>query len=62
MFFGDVPVAEAEGAILAHSVSLPGATFRKGRRLSGADIEALKAAGHDAVTVARLDAGDVAED
>ncbi len=62
MFFGEVPVAEAEGAILAHSVSLPGATFRKGRRLSGADIEALKAAGHDAVTVARLDAGDVAED
>lgn len=62
MFFGEVPVAEAEGAVLAHSVALPGARFRKGRILSPDDVAALKNAGHSAVTIARLDLDDIPED
>ena len=34
MRFGDLPLAEAEGAILAHSVRAGKLAFRKGRRLS----------------------------
>ena len=34
MIFGRMPVAEAEGAILAHSVALPGRSMKKGRVLS----------------------------
>jgi len=62
MKFGPVPVAEAEGAILAHSVSLGDRRLRKGRWLSGADIADLRKAGLDSVTVARLGPGDVHED
>lgn len=62
MFFGEVPVAEVEGAILAHSVTLPGARFRKGRILSANDVTALQDAGCTAVTVARPDPDDVTED
>ncbi len=61
MRFGPVPVAEAEGAILAHSVRLPDGVLKKGRLLSGDDIAALTSAGIDRVTVARLSPGDVAE-
>jgi molybdenum cofactor cytidylyltransferase len=62
MFFGEVPVSEAEGAVLAHSVTLPGAKFRKGRVLSADDVAALGKAGLAGVTVARHDPDDVAED
>ncbi len=62
MKFGDVPVAEAEGTILAHSVKLRDTTLKKGRILSARDIEALTAAGLRSVVAARLDAGDVGED
>ena len=62
MRFGEVPVAEAEGAILAHSIKLATIALKKGRVLSRADTEAIAAAGIAAVTVARLDAGDVGED
>lgn len=62
MRFGEVPVGQAEGAILAHSVPLDGGRFRKGLVLTAADVAALAAAGVGQVTVARLDAGDVAED
>jgi molybdenum cofactor cytidylyltransferase len=61
MRFGPVPVAEAEGAILAHSVRLPGGVLKKGRVLSDADVAALAGAGIERVTVARLAAGDVSE-
>jgi molybdenum cofactor cytidylyltransferase len=60
--FGSVPLAEAEGGVLAHSVALPGTRLRKGRVISAEDIAALTAAGHDALVVARLDPGDVGED
>ena len=62
MFFGPVPVREAAGGILGHSLSLGGERFRKGRLLSAADIAALERAGHASVHIARLDDGDVAED
>ena len=62
MRFGPVPVAEAEGAILAHSVPLAKGRLRKGRVLTGDDLTALAAAGRDEVIVARPGPGDVAED
>ena len=62
MKFGEVPVGEAEGAILAHSLRLGGTALKKGRVLSAADLEAIAAAGLDRVIVARLDPGDIRED
>ena len=38
MIFAEMPLAEAEGALLAHSVKIKGGAFRKGRRLSPAEI------------------------
>lgn len=62
MRFGEVPVAEAEGAILAHSLRLGTAALKKGRVLSHADVDAIAGAGLATITVARLEAGDVGED
>lgn len=62
MKFGPHPVAQAEGAILAHSVAVAGGRLRKGRVLDAADVGALHAAGHEHLTLARLDADDVHED
>lgn len=62
MKFGAVAVAEARGAILAHSVATPGGRLRKGRILEDADIEALAQAGLTKVTVAQLEPGDIHED
>ena len=45
MKFGPVPIAGAEGAILAHSVGLPDGRLRKGKILDPADLERLEAAG-----------------
>lgn len=61
MKFGPVPVSDATGAILAHSVDLAGKRLRKGVTLEASHIAALTAAGHDTVIVARLDADDVHE-
>ncbi|MEW5728781.1 MAG: NTP transferase domain-containing protein [Pseudomonadota bacterium] len=62
MKFGEVRVDEAEGLILAHSLRLPQAMLKKGRVLGAADIRALKLAGINFVTGARLEDGDVGED
>jgi molybdenum cofactor cytidylyltransferase len=62
MKFGSVALDSAEGAVLAHSVGLTEGRLRKGRVLTGADIDALRAAGHQEVTVARLDPEDMSED
>jgi len=62
MEFGPLPLAEAEGAILAHSVPLPGGRLRKGTCLGAADLAALAAAGHSSVIAARLGPDDVGED
>jgi molybdenum cofactor cytidylyltransferase len=62
MRFGEVAVAEAEGAILAHNLKLGPTALRKGRILSAADLEVIASAGLSAITVARLEEGDVGED
>ncbi len=62
MIFGEMPVAKAEGAILAHSVKHAGGMYKKGRVLSPDDIAALEASGIATVFAARLEPGDVAED
>ena len=62
MIFGDVPVAEAQGLILAHSVRLPGRAFKKGRVLSAEDIAVLLEAKIETVSGARLEPEDVGED
>lgn len=62
MQFGDLPLTEAEGAILAHSLTLPGAVFRKGRVLSADDLAALRTAGFQTVAAAKLEAEDASED
>lgn len=62
MLFGPVPLDQAIGAVLAHSVILPGGRLRKGCVLGPAEIAALRAAGLTKVTVARLDQDDVPED
>ena len=62
MRFGEVSVAEAEGAILAHTLRLGTTALKKGRVLSRADVEAIAASGVPAITVARLDPGEIGED
>ncbi len=62
MKFGPLPTAQAEGAVLAHSVALEGrARLRKGRVLGQDDIAALHEAGVGEITVAVLEPGDVDE-
>lgn len=62
MTFGAVPVAEALGTILAHSLKLDNGVLKKGVILQADNIAALQSAGHDTIVVARLDAGDLDED
>jgi molybdenum cofactor cytidylyltransferase len=60
--FGRVPLAEADGAVLAHTRRLPDRVLRKGAVLDAGAIAALRAGGVAEVIAARLDPGDVAED
>lgn len=62
MKFGQLPLDEATGAILAHGVRHAAGLFKKGRVLSAADIKLLCEAGVDSVYAARLEADDVVED
>jgi molybdenum cofactor cytidylyltransferase len=62
MEFGSLPTAEAEGAILAHSVRSGGVAFKKGRVLSADDVAALGRAGIRQVVAARPGEDDVHED
>jgi len=62
MIFADLPVLDAVGALLVHSVKVGKLAFRKGRKLSPDDVRALAAAGRATVTVARLDRDDIGED
>lgn len=62
MKFGAIPVAEAQGAILAHGIYSPGIAYKKGRVLTAADVAHLRGAGHDTVMAARLGSEDVPED
>ena len=62
MIFGEIPVDEAEGAILAHAVQAGGRRLKKGRVLSAEDVLALREAGLTRVIAARLAPGDLGED
>ena len=62
MRFGEVPVVEAEGAILVHSLRFGRTALKKGRVLSAADVNDIAAAGIDEITVVRLEPGDIRED
>jgi len=62
MRFGPIPLDQAEGAVLAHSLPVAGGRLRKGKVLEADDLAALAATGRRDVTVARLDAGDMLED
>jgi len=60
--FGPVPLSQAEGAVLAHSVALSSGRLRKGLVLTAQQLSAMQAAGMETVICARLDPGDVGED
>ena len=62
MQFGEVPVRQAEGAILVHSLRFGKTALKKGRILSAADLVEIAAAGIDEITVVGLEPGDVRED
>ena len=62
MFFGPLSLSEAEGAILAHSLRLDGIAFKKGRRLSADDVDALRKAGIAEAIAAKLSDSDIGED
>ena len=70
MNFGPVPVGEALGAILAHSVQAAKRPYgdhkryklSKGTLLEQVHLEDLQQDGVESVTVARLEEGDVHED
>ncbi|WP_170784662.1 molybdopterin-binding protein [Ruegeria lacuscaerulensis] len=62
MKFGPVPVAEAVGTILAHSIKVGDRKLRKGIALTADHIEDLTEAGLGSVTVAQLEPGDCHED
>ena len=61
MRFGPVLLADAEGAVLAHSVAVAEGRLRKGRVLSAEDVTQIREAGLAEVIVARLEPGDVDE-
>lgn len=61
MTFGEVSVADAAGAILAHSVRRAGVSFKKGRLLGAQDIAVLQQAGVDTVFAAVPGPDDVRE-
>ncbi|MBR0671877.1 NTP transferase domain-containing protein [Neoroseomonas soli] len=61
MIFGPTPIEEAKGAILAHSLRLPGKVIKKGTVLDEEAVAAIKDAGKRDVITARLEAGDVPE-
>ena len=62
MKFGRFGLADAAGIVLAHGMRVGGQVFRKGRVLGAADLALLEREGIGAVTGARIDATDVAED
>ena len=62
MRFGRLPLDEAAGAILAHSLTAAGRRLKKGAPLSAEDLAALREAGFATVTAARLGPEDISED
>ncbi len=61
MKFGRLPLAQALGGILAHSLRSGGKMLRKGALIDAAATRLIAAAGHGEITVAQLEPGDVPE-
>ncbi|WP_299149771.1 molybdopterin-binding protein [uncultured Tateyamaria sp.] len=61
MIFGPVQTAAAAGAILAHSMPVPGGRIPKGTTLTPDHLRTLAEAGHDQIVVAQVQSGDVEE-
>ena len=61
MIFERVPLAHALGGILAHSLQTADRVLRKGALVDAAAFALLQAAGFEAVTIARLEPGDMPE-
>jgi len=62
MKFGPVAPGDAKGGIVVHSIRRSGLMLKKGSVVGDADVAALKAAGVEAIMVARIEPGDVSED
>ncbi|HXF54172.1 MAG TPA: molybdopterin-binding/glycosyltransferase family 2 protein [Hyphomicrobiaceae bacterium] len=62
MKFGRVPLSEAEGSILAHSVQAGSGILKKGRKLGPDELARLAEAGLREIVAARLEPGDIGED
>ncbi len=62
MKFGPVAPADAIGGIVVHSIRKSGLVLKKGTVVGEAESAALTAAGIKAITVARIEPGDVSED
>lgn len=62
MKFGRLPLDAAQGAILAHGLTIDGARLKKGHRLTSEDLSHLAGSGHKTVLAAALEPGDVDED
>jgi molybdenum cofactor cytidylyltransferase len=60
--FGNVSLAEAEGAILAHTLRLADVTLKKGHKLRREDLEILQRSAISHITAATLSEDDVPED
>jgi len=61
VIFGRLSLAQAEGAILAHTTRLPDGMLPKGAALTAEALARLAAAGHTHVIAALLEPADVAE-
>jgi molybdenum cofactor cytidylyltransferase len=61
MIFGRVPLAQAQGGILAHNTKTADRVLRKGALIDGAAFARLAQANIKEVTIARLEPGDMAE-
>jgi hypothetical protein len=59
--FGEMPLQDALGCILAHRISVPGHVFPKGTVLDAAALRRLNDAGHRHVTAARLAPHEIPE-
>jgi molybdenum cofactor cytidylyltransferase len=62
MWFGEIDVADAAGAILGHSIKHQEGLFKKGRLLSASDIALLKRSDVAKVFAAKLGPEDIHED
>ena len=62
MKFGPTPLDEARGAVLAHTIRLPGRVIKKGTALGDADLDAMRATNLREVIAATMQVGDVPED